>query len=51
MNEGLKQDILDFYSDLNAPIATKKRPKEWEQVLKNLGALRNMPSASVASLN
>ncbi len=40
---GLKQDILDFYSDPNAPIATKKNKGAWERVLKDLEALRAMP--------
>ena len=45
----LKQDILDFYSGTNAPIATKKHGKASEQVLKDLGVLRNMPTAAGAS--
>ena len=40
---GLKQDILDFYSDPNAPIATKKNKGAWARVLKDLAALRAMP--------
>jgi hypothetical protein len=41
---GLKQDILDFYSDLNAPFATKKSKTAWAQVLKDLATLRDMPA-------
>ncbi len=41
---GLKQDILDFYSDTDAPITTKKDPKAWANVLKDLAVLRSMPS-------
>ena len=40
---GLKQDILDFYGDSNAPIATKKNKGAWARVLKDLAALRAMP--------
>lgn len=39
----LKQNILDFYSDPSAPIATKKNPKAWAQVMKDLDTLRSMP--------
>jgi hypothetical protein len=46
LSPGLKQDILDFYADLNAPIATKKNKKAWAQVLKDLAALRAMPATS-----
>jgi hypothetical protein len=42
---GLKEDILDFYSDPNAPITTKKDRDAWAQVVKDLGVLRNMPVA------
>jgi hypothetical protein len=44
---GLKQDILDFYSDPNAPITTKKHPKAWARVVKDLAVLQNMPGAAV----
>jgi hypothetical protein len=43
---GLKQDILDFYADLNAPFATKKNKNAWAQVLKDLAALRAMPASA-----
>jgi hypothetical protein len=43
---GLKQDILNFYADLNAPFATKKNKKAWAQVLKDLAALRAMPASA-----
>jgi hypothetical protein len=45
----LKQDILDFYSDSNAPIATKKHGKTWAQVVNDLGVLKKMPTAAGAS--
>lgn len=51
VNDGLKRDILDFYSDPNAPVSTKKRPKEWAEVQKSLAALQNMRGASVATTN
>lgn len=44
---GLKHDVLAFYSNPNAPIATKKNKKAWEQVLKDLGTLRAMPGDGV----
>jgi hypothetical protein len=37
----LKQDILDYYKDPNAPITTKKHSKAWAQVAEDLGVLRN----------
>lgn len=39
---GLHQNILDFYSDPNAPIATKKNPRAWKRVEANLTTLRGM---------
>jgi len=36
----LRADILAFYSDLNAPFATKKDEKAWAEVLKGLDELK-----------
>lgn len=36
----LRADILAFYSDLNAPFATKKDPKAWQKVLQQLDELK-----------
>ncbi|HMK20991.1 MAG TPA: zinc dependent phospholipase C family protein [Terriglobales bacterium] len=35
----LKENILEFYSDLNAPIRTKRSKKAWERTLANLELL------------
>jgi len=37
----LRANILQFYSNLNAPIATKKDKKEWARVLEELDKLRS----------
>lgn len=42
---GLKEDVLNYYSDPNAPIRTKKNRKAWAQVERDLAVLRNMPAA------
>jgi hypothetical protein len=36
----LRADILAFYSDTNAPIATKKDELAWRKVLRDLDTLR-----------
>lgn len=36
----LRQNILAFYGDLNAPIATKKDKKEWRDTLQSLSRLK-----------
>jgi hypothetical protein len=36
----LRANILDFYSDLSAPIETKKDPAQWQSVLTSLNQLR-----------
>ena len=38
----LRQNILDYYADPNAPIATKKNPKAWKRVQAELQTLRGM---------
>jgi hypothetical protein len=46
---GLQEDILQFYSDLSAPIETKKDDSHWQSVLKSLDLLKSMtPNATVA---
>ncbi len=44
---GLRQNILGFYSDANAPIQTKKHHRRWEKVLKELVVLRSMPATRI----
>lgn len=39
---GLKQDVLDYYADPQAPISTKKNRQQWAQVQKQLDVLRGM---------
>jgi hypothetical protein len=38
----LRSNILAFYSDLNAPIATKKHHKEWQRALSQLQQLKGV---------
>jgi hypothetical protein len=38
--EELRSEILAFYADLNAPFSTKRSPKDWQKVLKELDALK-----------
>jgi Zinc dependent phospholipase C len=39
-SEDLRTDLLDFYSDLNAPFATKRDPKAWARVQAELEQLK-----------
>jgi hypothetical protein len=43
--EGIKEDILAYYSNLDAPIATKRHPDEWKRVLADLETLKGMPTS------
>ena len=46
----LRADILAYYQDAKAPIATKKNAKEWARVTKELGELKaTAPSRPLAS--
>jgi hypothetical protein len=42
----LRDNILAFYSNLNAPIATKKRRKEWARTLAELQQLKGVQVVS-----
>lgn len=37
----LRSNILAFYANLKAPIATKDNPKQWQETLQNLAALKS----------
>jgi hypothetical protein len=40
---GLKGDILNYYTDPNAPIYTKKNARKWAQLQSELQTLKTMP--------
>jgi hypothetical protein len=39
---GLKRDVLAYYADPDAPIVTKKHPRAWRRVQRELTTLRGM---------
>jgi hypothetical protein len=43
----LRENILAYYSDLDAPFATKRKPKAWKKLLAELEALKTSAPASV----
>ena len=43
-SSALRQNILDFYADLEKPFATKKNPQEWQNVLRELETLKAAPA-------
>jgi len=42
----LKEDVLAFYSDLNAPFTTKKNPQLWAQVQADLVTLQSISTSN-----
>lgn len=49
MSPELRTNVLDFYSDLSAPIDTKRDPDDWKSVLSELDQLKSMSSISIAA--
>jgi hypothetical protein len=45
----LRAELLQFYSDPNAPNATKRKPKDWIKVQVALQQLKNTPQAPVTA--
>ncbi|MEO7650592.1 MAG: zinc dependent phospholipase C family protein [Bryobacteraceae bacterium] len=45
----VRADILAFYSDLNAPLATKRDQKSWKKLLRELDALKATSSVPARS--
>lgn len=46
---GLRQNILAFYADPNAPIETKRHPRKWKKVQEELAQLAAAPPAHVST--
>lgn len=44
---GLRQNILAYYANPDAPIVTKRHPHKWEKVQKELVTLRDMPATRI----
>jgi hypothetical protein len=44
----LRTNILEFYSDPSAPIATKKNPEDWKKTAEELDKLRALPNPAPA---
>jgi zinc dependent phospholipase C len=49
VSNALRQDFLSYYSDLGKPYATKKNPKAWQELIKELDTLKSMPIADVST--
>jgi hypothetical protein len=45
VSNNLRQDLLAYYSDLDKPFVTKRNPKAWRDVLKELDTLKSEPPA------
>jgi hypothetical protein len=48
VSSDLRANILAYYSDTSVPFATKKDPKAWEKVLRDLDALKAQEPAAVS---
>ena len=46
LTPAISRDIIAFYGDLSGPIATKRHPKEWKQVLSELDQLKARAKAA-----
>ena len=43
---GIKEDIQNYYSNLDLPITTEKNPEQWKQVLADLNILAAMSTST-----
>jgi hypothetical protein len=46
---GIKEEILAYYANPEAPFTTKQSPQRWEQVQADLTTLRTMPTSAAAA--
>ena len=49
MSAGLRAELLDFFSDPNAPYATKRKPKQWSKVEAELQQLKSKAPQPVSA--
>ena len=42
----LRQDLLSYYADLQKPFATKRNAKDWQNLMKELDALKSSTVAA-----
>ena len=43
VSEALRRDLLSYYADLKKPFATKRNPKAWHDLIKELNTLESSP--------
>ena len=43
VSEALREDLLSYYADLKKPFATKRNPKAWHDLVKELDTLESAP--------
>jgi hypothetical protein len=43
VSEALRRDLLSYYADLKKPFATKRNPKAWHDLIKELDTLESSP--------
>ncbi len=43
----LRENILSYYANLNAPLATKRKPKEWAKLQSDLDRLKAAPAQAI----
>src|SRR6201997_4770933 len=48
VSDALRRDLLSYYFDLKKPFATKRNPKAWHEVIKQLDTLKSTPAAGVS---
>jgi hypothetical protein len=51
ISDDVRRDILSYYADLEKPFATKKNPKDWQEVIKELDELKAAPAAGVHAVS
>jgi len=48
VSDALRRDLLSYYADLQKPFATKRNPKAWHELIKELNTLKSTPVARVS---
>jgi hypothetical protein len=48
VSDALRRDILSFYADLEEPFATKRNSKAWQELVRELDALKSTPAVGIS---
>ena len=51
VSDSLRKDLLSYYADLNKPFATRRKPKAWHELIRELDILKSAQEGPGVQIN